>query len=440
MTLFENPIQLSRHVKDLHAAVSNWQYRLRSGDIDDTGPFIGKPAITERDAFRIISEQPEPAAVKQAWSRWAFRLAEARVNAPLLAAMAHAYRVELHQIERPSPTQLTLQEFLRRTLVHPHERLMWLDHLDANTARFRSLALEQAMRRDEMARRVGLESANELTAPAIDLPAFAERMLRATDDIYRDLLSNAFPAWLDQALASSATEGWPAQLTPRATQRMLGGREWLEGLDLSPRRLPAPIAPASYARALYQLGSALWEAAIPKHELFVVGRDPYGLHGHTVGALCAQLTASAKWQCAQLSLARAQASKQARAMRISHLVAARTTALAVLLWDRSRHGAGAVGRDYEELCHHAFGFILPMGLCGVVPRLRADAGQRLVGQWLASRWNREWIDSFDEDWFRNPRGIEALRDRVSRPLPTSVEPEELSGCLDAFVVQMHELP
>jgi hypothetical protein len=438
MTLFENPIQLAKQARDLYAAVCQWQYRLRLGDIDETGPFIGKPPLTERDAFRVIAELSEPVPIKQAWTRWAFRLTEARVNAQLLAAMAQAYRVELHQLEQPEPVETTLWELLHRTLNRPNERLLWVSALSVNTRRLRRVALELPARQNEIARRAGFTSAAELTAPAEDLPGWAERLLLATDDVYRDLIPHEFAPWLDAALAISADRGWPAQLNPRTLQPILGSREWLDGLELPPRAIPAPIAASSFARGLYQLGSAMHAAAMPKQEPFVVANDPYGLYRHTLGCLCAQLTSSTQWQLDVLSLSRPHAAKQARAMLVSQLIYARTSALAVLLWDRSCQSASSANRDFEELSHRALGFAMPLGLCGVIPRLHVDAGQRLVSQWLASRWRRNLIAEFDEDWFRNPRGIEAVRERLSRVLPTSVDKQELSTSLDAFVTDLQE--
>ncbi len=438
MTLFENPIQLAKQTKDLYAAVCQWQYRLRQGDIDETGPFIGKPALTERDVFRAISELSEPEPIKRAWTRWAFRLTEARVNAQLLAATAQAYRVDLHQLERPEPVEITLCELLHRTLNRPNERLLWFSALSANTRRLRRLALELPARQNEIARRAGFASAAELTAPTNDLASAAERLLSATDDVYRDLVPNEFAPWLDAALAICADQGWPAQLNPRTLQPILGGREWLDGLELPPRAIPAPIAASSFARGMYQLGSAIQAAAVPKQEPFVIANDPYGLYRHTLGCLCAQLASSTRWQLDALSLSRTHARKQARAMLVSQLIYARTSALAVLLWDRSCQSASSANNDFEELSHRALGFALPLGLCGVVPRLHVDAGQRLVGQWLASRWSRDLIAEFDEDWFRNPRGIEAVRERLSRVLPTTVDKDELSTSLKSFVTGLHE--
>jgi hypothetical protein len=438
MTLFENPILLARQIGALYRAVVSWEDRLRLGDIDESGPFVGRPALTERGAFHAIRDLSEPEPRKLGWARWAFRLAEARVNAQLLAAIARAYRVEQHRIEHPEPLEITLCEALRRTLHHPAERGLWAGVLAANSAAYARFCVEQAIRRDEIARRAGFLSAEQLTAPASELVTLAERMLQATDAAYRDLVPTRLDRWLDAALAIGADRGWPAQLNPRTIQGLLGDGTWVEGLDLPTRGLPVRIAASSFARGLAELGAAIVEACAPKHEPFVVAHDPYGLYRHALGALCAQLTALADWQQDSLHLSHAQAKDQARVMLVSQLIDARTAALAVCLSDRARAGVVAVTEDFDPLCQRALGFMLPSGLAAVVPRLRVDAGQRLVGQCLASRWMRDLVAQFDEDWYRNPRGIEAVRDRLSAVLPCTVGPDELSTCLVAFTARFNE--
>jgi hypothetical protein len=438
MTLFENPILLARQVGTLYRAVLAWENRLRRGEIDESGPFIDKPILTERGTFHEIRDLSEPEPRKLGWARWVFRLAEARVNARLLATIAQAYRVDRHKIERPEPIEITLCEALRRTLCRPAERLLWVEVLAANGAPYARLCVEHAVRRDEIARRAGFLSAEQLTAPASELAMLAESMLQATDAAYRDLVPTRLDRWLDAALAVGADRGWPTQLNPRTIQGLLGDGAWVDGLDLPPRILPVRIAASSFGRALAELGAAIVEASAPKHEPFVVAHDPYGLYRHAVGALCAQLTTFERWQKDSLHLSRAQSKDQARVSLVSQLIHARTTALAVCLWDRARAGLVAITQDFEPLCQRALGFVLPTGLAAVVPRLRADAGQHLVGQWLASRWTRELVAQFDEDWYRNPRGIEAVRDRLSGVLPSTVGQDEASTCLAAFAARFND--
>jgi hypothetical protein len=60
----------------------------------------------------------------------------------------------------------------------------------------------------------------------------------------------------------------------------------------------------------------------------------------------------------------------------------------------------------------------------------------MVGQWLSVRWARELIDQFDEDWHRNPRAIEAVRDRLAQVPPIALEEAELTAALGAFTLEL----
>lgn len=433
MALFENPFLLANQVRDLWRAISNWKHRLHSGDIDPSGPFVGKPLLTEREGFRQIRESNEPPALKQAWSRWAFRLTEARVNAPIVAALAQAYHLDLHRIERPEAMEITLQELLHRTLRRPAERSLWAGALADRAATCQSLSIELVLRRDEIARRAGYSDADELTLPAEELSRVATGLISATDDIYREVVPQSLAGWLDHAMALPADQGWPAQLTARSVQSILGGAGWTDGLEPLARTLPRPIAPASFVRALYHLGEAIAESAAPRHEPFVIAQDPYGLNRHTLGALCASLATSPRWHKDVLGLSRDGAREQSRALWISQLVHVRTTALAFLVQQRARQGATAVREQFDELSHQALGFVLPSGFAGFLPRLRSEIGQRLIGPCLASHWVGDLVSEFDEDWFRNPRGIEAVRERLARISNASVEPNELTERLDHYV-------
>ncbi|HMA92438.1 MAG TPA: hypothetical protein VKP30_07115 [Polyangiaceae bacterium] len=432
MDLFENPIALAREVSGLHRAVIHWQHRLRRADMDDSGPYLGKPALTTRDAFRQIRELSEPPLVRQAWERWAFFLTEARINAPLIATMAHAYRVEQHPVEHAELERLSLRELLHRTLSRPAERERWADHFGVSTSRPRRLAIEQVVRRDEIAKRAGYSNSDELTAPGLNLAECAERVLKATDLLYRELVPTRFDAWLDAALAIAADRGWPAQLTPRTIQSLFEAPEWFDGLDLPTRHLPAAIAASSFARGLYELGRAMVQASASARDLYVMAHDPYGLSRHQFGALCAHLTTQEVWQTRQLQLSKDVARRQARAMLVSELIAVRCAALALLVALRIRDSGSGLGSDYQEMSTRCLGFALPRGFAAVLPRLRANTAQRLVAKCLATRWSRRLVAEFDVDWFRNPRAIVSIRDQLARTQRIAPEPDELWSSVDEY--------
>jgi hypothetical protein len=429
MSLFENPIALARQVADLSRAVSNWQKSLRRGDIDASGPFVFRPTLTERDAFREIRETTMPEPVRRAWTRWAFWLTEARVNAGVVAQSAHAYRVERQFIETPEPLESTLHELLRRMLERPSERSLWGEALASRCGAWQRLTVEASTRRHEIARRAGFAHADEIATPFPELLSTVEQFRAGTDEVYRAMVPRELGAWLDAALAMQAAEGWPAQLTPRSVRMMLGPREWTAGLELTGQDLGGPLSAASYARALYHLGSALVEAAAPAAEPFVLSHDPYGLYRNVLGALLANLTGSAAWQRDTLGVSRSRALDQSRALSISQLIHLRCCGLVVELSELARRGYQVFLRDFSESSARHLGFVLPSGFAGVVPRLRSNAGQRFLGPLLAMQWARELVTQYDEDWYRNPRGIEAVRSKLATVLPTSVEADAVSSAM-----------
>lgn len=434
MDLFENPIALAQKVQQLHRAVVRWQQAMRRGHIDESGPFIGKPELTTREAFRQIRETNQAEPLRSAWLRWAYYLSDARVNAASYAALASAYASEQHWIERPEPARLTLRDLAARLLERGGERGLWADQFAANASRARSLALEQVTRREEMANRAGLQGALGVTLPDVDLLAWVERTLVSTESVYRELAPTQLERWLDAALALSAQRGWPAQITPATLQSLLGSREWIDGLDLEARSLPKPLAASSFARGLGHLGSAMLSAAAPSREPYVIAHDPYGLWRHNTGALLARLTTSEIWQARQLGLSKPVAREQARALLLSELISLRVKALAVLVAERALHSAASFERSFAELSERCLGFCLPLGFAGVMPKIRVNAGQRLIGHCLSVEWTSKLVAEFDSDWFRNPRAILATRDTIQRVLPITPTPEQeasLPGVLRA---------
>lgn len=405
---------------------------MRQGHIDESGPFIGKPELTQREAFVQIRESNQPDPLRSAWLRWSYYLSDARVNAEWYAASVGAYAFERHWIEHPEPARLTLRELLARLLERHGERESWAQQLAANTSRLRVLALEQLTRREELANRAGFSGALDATLPGVDLSAWVERALSSTDVVHRELVPTQLEGWLEMALAAGAQRGWPAQVTPGTLQSLLGSRAWLDGLDLPVRSLPKPIAASSFARGLGQLGSAILTAAAPSREPYIIAHDPYGLWRHATAALLSRLTTSEIWQARQLGLSKAHAQEQARALLVSELIALRVEALAVLVAESARRSTASFDKTFAELSERCLGFCLPLGFAGVVPKMRANDGQRLIGHCLAVQWTQRLVAEFDNDWFRNPRAILATRDAIQRVLPitpTSEQEASVSGAL-----------
>jgi hypothetical protein len=436
MSLLENPLALSRSTQALSNAWRTYCARLARADVDPSGPFAYRPELTERAAFREIRESPLPETLKTAWLRWAFHLADARVNGPAYAALAHAHRVERHAVEWKSPLYLTPGELLHRVLSDAEERSFFFDALSARATRVQELVFELWARRTELARRAGFEDSEAVEGPGMNLTAIAEQLLERTRDLHRQLVAPNIDGLLDHALAHGADAGWPAQLNARSLSRLLGDDAWLHGLTITLSRLPRAVAPASFCRGLARVGAAMVDAAAPSNQPFVVAQDPNGLLRRTTGALIGSLPRSTAFLRHTLSLSRARAPNHSRALALSSLIHTRFSALACLVRARIRAGAIQARGDFEALSEGVVGFAFPRSLCGVVPRLHADSGQRLLGPLLSSLWNERLIADYDEDWFRNPRGIESVRESIDAVPETSVTQEYAERALAAYLTQL----
>ncbi|MGC4065632.1 MAG: hypothetical protein QM784_13490 [Polyangiaceae bacterium] len=358
------------------------------------------------------------------------------MNGSSYAALAHAHRVERHSVEWKTPLDVTPSELLFRMLSNAEERSFFFDALSARTTRVQELVFELWARRTELARRAGFEDSEAIESPGIDMGTFAAQLLDRTRDLHRQLVPPTLSDLLDHALARSADAGWPAQLNARSLSRLLGDDAWLHGLPITLSKLPSAIAPASFCRGLARLGAGMVDASAPSNQPFVVAHDPNGLLRRTTGALLGALPRSAPFLRRALDLSSARARTHARALAVSSLIQTRLLALACLIRARVRTSGNQTRSEFEALSEDTFGFAFPRSLCGVVPRLHSDSGQRLLGPLLSSLWCERLVAEYDEDWFRNPRGIEAVRERIEVVPETSVTQEHAECALTTYVSQL----
>jgi hypothetical protein len=434
MTLFDNPIALEKLAEQLEAMIFNFQLRLKKSEIDESGPFIGKPELTERAAFQEIRESKLPDELKAAWLRFCFRFTEARINGPHRAALAHAYRVERYLIDDRLPITMSLQEMFFSVLSMRGQRQRYLDILANRASSYRTLTFELWARRVELASRAGFASLDAVEAPTTGLVALAQSVLKRTEPAYTDLVSNHLEALLNAALASETQQGYPARLSPRQLREFLGESGYFEGLTLRVKPLPLPLAPTSYARALMRLGEGMVDASAPRGQPFVIARDPSGLMRKTLGALLGSLLESEVFQRQRCQVSPVHASAQARELMVSGLIHLRVCALRVLLRAvLCANHPSSFESDYEALCHETFGFALPSGLVGLFPRVPPDAGQRFLGLCLANEWRHRLVDEFDEDWFRNPRGIERVRETIHQTPMYFVDENHAKTAVDTTI-------
>ncbi|EYF05586.1 hypothetical protein [Chondromyces apiculatus] len=303
-------------------------------------------------------------------------------------------------------------------------RRSWADALVEAALSIAEAARVEAERRDEAARVLGVDPA----AAPLDLPCDPpEAALHIAASLLERSAALVEPArsWevaLDRAVARDAADGWPARLTRRWVEDLFRPGGVAEGLTLDLGPLPRAWGASSFARALGRFGAALAEASAPRSAPFALVRVPFDLRRARRAALFAGLPADPVFYARVLGLGGGRARDQARIVARAQLLTLRLDAARMRLLHGRRVGLPghplllprreATGH-FEEETRQAIGAPIPGVLAGIVPDLSPGASLPLLGALLAVRDRRQLIDRFDDDWFRNPRAAEAIRDEDS---------------------------
>jgi hypothetical protein len=288
-------------------------------------------------------------------------------------------------------------------------------------------------RRREVARGLGLDHPDEIEAPSPGLTEVARAWLESSGDLWTTLRVRDLGRYLDVASGSGAEEGWPARLTLRSVTALLGSDEWLSGIGYEPGRLPPALVPSSFLRALARLGAAWSDALGPSDQPFVVAQEPYGIRRRALGALWGTLPLEPEFVRRQLSVPAFRRSAHIRALAGVVLSEGRRGALAVLLRAAALRGPDAWAEELPSLTERALGVALRPEWAGALVRLHVDTPHRFAGLLLAAERARVLRETYDCDWFRNPRAIEELRAEASSPPPRSVDPRALAQGQDALL-------
>jgi hypothetical protein len=254
----------------------------------------------------------------------------------------------------------------------------------------------------------------------------AAKVLEVTDDVWQRVTAEALGS---QAVAASvfrcavardASDGWPAQLSMHWIANVTGMGP--NRVVLEPFPLPTHFGAASFVRAMYSAGFsarvALSQAGLP----FALARDPQFVAGHQWALAFSSLASTETWQTRELNLGRRTASAQVRRLTHSALFELRVQAARVLLGDDMTPPSSSL---FEELGVRLIGLPLDGRLRGVWPRARDDDPARLIAWLQAPRFVDGLRESFDIDWYRNPRTWAHLRDLAARPAREEVDPDGL---------------
>lgn len=350
-------------------------------------------------------------ALSDALACWVAHLTLARVTGEERSKAAK-------ELERTVPSELSQVEGL--TVAAVVRRM-----LEAPDPRSDARLLRDTLRvhgRDETRRYADRhrEAARRLDRPALFLDArpLAEAVLSATDAARPEPRDG--DAWFDvlrTALAREAGEGWPAQITARYVRGVLRDAPYA-GLRLEVAPLPSPLGAASFARAFAAFGEAFAFADRPVGS-FCLARAPDDLLVARRAGLYGAIVLEPSFHRRQ-GLGAARARDQVRTIARAAVLWLRVAALRLLAWPLLGHSSGP--RELSDLSERALGRPLDGELLAFVPRLAPGRDGELWGM-VEGVADREALrERFDEDWFENPRAIEALREEHHRTLADRAAP------------------
>lgn len=418
-----DPLKVDREIAEAARALSRDARALRTGQADPSNPFFSQRLVATRTAFHAVSHLSMQDPLREPLRRWIYRLAEHRIDRAVMVRAAHERYVEEHVISEPLRTKIPLSRMMERALSEPRRARAWLDSFLRSSEKLGGAESVLWERRREVASRMGLSGPDEIEAPGTSGVKAAHAFIDRTTDALAGVVGSDVENWLHVGLGREAREGFPRHLLPRTILDFFRGTDLFRSVDLDPGRLPLPFAPASFVRALLRVGAAWVDATAPRDQPFVIAHDPYGLRRRTIGALFGLLPAAAPFARRALGVDASRMSSHLRALSGLLLVGTRLAALRVVLRSHALEGRRSLQEAYEEETRRVLLTPLPGTAAGALIRLHVDDVQRFAGILLASALAERLREEHDEDWYRNPRAIERLRDdaRLSPPATTTDE-------------------
>jgi hypothetical protein len=415
-----NPVALSRQIAAADFAYRQWRERLHDDPECEDDPLGAHRALTGGTLFRDLEQLGEHDPLRIHLKRWVWCLAERRVNAGVLRRLAYERYHQPVPLRREAlPT--SLDALLRGALREPSGAASRIEHYLEHSHSFARLNALLWERRNELARRWGLQGYQPIThaEPSASSESMmvdqARAWLARTSDMATEYRCDSAAAWLELTLARDAQLQWPGRLNWRTLCDWFAEGDLLTALRLGSKRLPERMAPASFLRGLSRLGEEWSQALAPTDQFFVVAHDPFRMRAHTHAALFAGLLLNphfvkrhlqadpVRWRAAQRPLWRAV------------LLESRARAFKVLMANAAQQGWPVLQEAFVGEAVRCFGFAVPPPAAGALLVAHDDCAVTLAATLLAVTQAETLISSHDEDWFRNPRAIDQLRSEAALP-------------------------
>ncbi len=439
-----DPLALDRDIRRAAGRWRRWRRDLRAiarGTASSTLEELGNPLALSRDvtgqtAFGEISERPDGDPLRQPLLRWVYRLAEQRINAAAILADCEARYAVQHAVQQPEATQLSVGDMLRRGYAHTDLREAWL----VAVASFGQAAARQHQvlweRRQEIASRMSLDAPDAIELPSGNPDAVADAAVAGSQTLWDAVQPNGLTDLLEKSLGRAATHGWPGRLTPASLAGLLRGNVLLQHVNIDLGLLPATWGGASFLRGLARLGAAVHDGLAPRDQPFVVAFDPYGLDRSTLGATLAMLPLTKPFARRTLGLSGNAVSDHLRSVAFSILLELRLAAIRVRLRRSALRGAQAFMGAAVEQSETVLNCPVRPELAGLLPRVRVDAPHRLLALCMAARRHHQFREAYDDDWYRDPRAAEQLREECSLPPAMYYAQDDVLQGLDLLIREL----
>ncbi len=433
MTLRDlDPFTLSRELAAAHANYVAFCHGLRESP-GVLHPFGARP-FPGKTHFDFVQDLNDSDPLRPALLRWTHFLIDARIHVPWENHDAELLRRKQHGVKEPQEGLFSLSEMTHLAIDGQEgaPALWWRQRARCETA-LSDHRKEVFRRREEVGERLGVKDLaaafNPLGGDA-SVKDLARTVLSETRDAAESLTEAGWTAFVEAALARSASEGWPARLSPDTLRSLFGDSELFRGQNVRLGGLPMRKSPMSFVRAAAHLGQAT-RRSLANHELpWVIAHEPHDLPGKRFGELFGLWSTSAPFLRKRLRLSPAQVREAQRALlpaRLCHLrlLAARTLAREAA---RSRE----LQEAWEIICHLLCREELPPGAALSRFDVKVDSPTHLVAHLSALHLERVLMEEHDEDWYENPRAQEELREIARLPAETTAPASDCEAALTAF--------
>jgi hypothetical protein len=422
--VLEEPLRVDRQLSSIARSLRSFRAALREGRGDEHAfELVGQQA--SRELIETLADATrDPLAPPLL--RAAHRLHEAHVLAELEHQHSAAVRLERHAVDEPERGRFTLATLRANALADTTGRRGgFLRVLSDRASHASDLVLRRAERHAELRASLARFVPADIDLPGRDVLEAAPAVLAGTADAFRALGPRTLAEVIELGLGRDSRASWPARLTPRSIADFFVEGSWLAHLTPEPFAVPPALGASSFLRALYGFGVSLRSALAASKQPFVLARDPYGLERATLGSLFALLPTKESFARRHLGVALTGMSDHRRSLARVLLVELRAAALRVSLRAPALCGGSTLLRAYSELGDQALGVELHPSLLGVIFTPRSGDAQRFAAMLTAAALDHRLTEAHDDDWFRNPRAVEELREAARAPAPIVAEKEDL---------------